>query len=385
MQAWARRQAEQPASTEPSLVNQLYESNRRSTGSITHFSASIHDAGEELPTGPAPVLVWNAQTNLRLEFQPVVGRESVMAVGAEGAAIGIYRAAREVGGTGAWRERFRFDADAPIHAPAGKFGEVAYVGSTNANLYSVSLLNGRVLWRYTAGQPISHRPAALEKDVFVSASDSGLTRLDRATGEPVWRVSRGPRVRESNVDADRFLAANSKFVYAQDRVGRLMVLDRRLGHTLSRFDLRDFVFPIVNEISDRLYLGANDGLIVCLHDKEYTTSLRHHGAEEAVLERLRASLAQLITDGGGQGKQVTVRELLDSLAAKYQLSFNIDDRAFRDAGTEPVSAKLVQFPPVENKPLGEVIQQILGTAGARYELVEDTILVLPAANKPRAP
>jgi outer membrane protein assembly factor BamB len=380
MEAWARRQAEKPPSTASSPVNQLYETSRRSTGSITHFSQSVREAGEEVPTGPHPELVWNAATNLRLETRPILGRESILALGAEGVGVGIYKAPRETGG---WRERFSFDAEAPIHVPAGKYGEVAYVGATNANLYAVSLVNGRVLWRYTAGQPVSHRPAALAEDVYVAASDKGLLRLDRSTGEPLWRVARGRQVRDSNVDASRFLAANQKFVYAQDRIGRLMVLDRRLGHTLSTFDVRQFVFPVINELSDRLYLAANDGFIVCLHDKEYTTALRHHSAEEALLDRVRARLAQPISDAGG--KQVTLRELLDGLADKYRLKFNIDDRAFKDASIEPIGPKLVTFPAVQNKPLGEVLQQILASVGARYDIIEDTILILPAAPGPKAP
>ena len=47
-----------------------------------------------------------------------------------------------------------------------------------------------------------------------------LARLDRGTGEPMWRIPRGNRVLNSQPDVDRVLAVNPKFVYATDRSGR---------------------------------------------------------------------------------------------------------------------------------------------------------------------
>ena len=44
--------------------------------------------------------------------------------------------------------------------------------------------------------------------------------------------------------------------------------------------MRDFVYPVPNEITDRLYLAAHNGLIVCLHDRDYATPLRHRKIAE---------------------------------------------------------------------------------------------------------
>jgi outer membrane protein assembly factor BamB len=364
-----------------SPLHQLYEKNKRTTGSISHFSQSVRDAGEEVVEGPQPLLAWEAVTGLRLESRPLIGHERVVAVGAEGTAVGFDRNPTEGGRP---HEIYRFDTEAPINVPPGQFGDAGYIGAQDANVYALNLVNGRVLWRFTSGEAISHRPVALEQDVFLAAGENGLSRLDRATGESMWRVARGPKVIESNVEAKRFLAANTKFVYAQDRLGRLMVLDRRLGHTLSVYDVRDFVFPVSNEITDRLYLAANSGLIVCLHDKEYTAPIRHHRILEQALDRMRTILATPITDPGGNAKQVTLAETLDALVAKYNIKFSIADRAFRDLGLEPIGPKLVIFPKVEKKPLGEVIQDILTPMGATYEIVEDTILIIPGVPEPGA-
>jgi outer membrane protein assembly factor BamB len=363
------------------LVNQIYEKNRRTTGAISHFSQSVLEAGEEVAEGPQPVQAWQAVTGVRLESRPLIGHERVVAVGADGTAV-AYDRSPTIGGRAS--EIYRFDAEAAVNVPAGQFGDAAYIASQDANLFALNMVNGRVLWRFTSGGAAMHRPAALEQDVYLAAGEEGLSRIDRATGEALWRVARGPKVVESNVEAKRFLAANTKFVYAQDRLGRLMVLDRRLGHTLSIYDVRDFVFPVANEITDRLYLAANNGLIVCVRDKEFTAPIRHHRILEQLLDRIRTVLDTPITDPGSEAKLVTLAETLDAVGTKYKLKFTIADRAFRDLGLEPIGAKLVRFPKVENKPLGEVIQQILTPLGATYEIIEDTVLIIPGVPQPGA-
>jgi hypothetical protein len=88
-----------------------------------------------------------------------------------------------------------------------------------------------------------------------------MYRVDRDTGSARW-LSR---------DAERFLATNNHFVYATDPVGRFLVLDYFRGTTLAVYDLRDYVVPYQNELTDRIYLGSHDGLIICLHDRSKRT------------------------------------------------------------------------------------------------------------------
>ena len=49
----------------------------------------------------------------------------------------------------------------------------------------------------------------------------------------MWSIPRGNRILQSQPDVDRVLAVNPKFVYATDRSGRLVVLDRIRGNILS--------------------------------------------------------------------------------------------------------------------------------------------------------
>src|SRR5262249_55489123 len=158
----------------------------------------------------------------------------------------------------------------------------------------------------------------------------GLARVDRSTGEAVWKVPHGGRIFNSNPVADRFLAANPKFVYAMDPRGRLLVLDRRLGTTLSAYDVRDFVFPVTNEENDRIYLAASDGLLVCLHDRDYPTPFDQRSQEASVSEAFKKILAQPVTVT--EPREVPLRDLLNDYKARYKLTFEIAERAFTEAG-----------------------------------------------------
>jgi outer membrane protein assembly factor BamB len=159
-------------------------------------------------------------------------------------------------------ELYRFKASGPIVAPMGLAGNTAYVGSDDFNCYGVDAAGAHLDWRFTAGSAVRVQPAATDDSVYV-ACDRALFRLDRGTGREVWR----------STDARRFLAANRKFVYAFDRHGRLVVVDRDRGTRLGRLDTRDYVYPIPNDLTDRLFLAAHNGLLVCLHDLDQKTPL----------------------------------------------------------------------------------------------------------------
>jgi hypothetical protein len=357
-------------------ISKLYEKNKRATAAIS-MQGSLRESFVQEPFGPQPRQLWENVTG-HLDVPPLMTNELVIPFRPDGSAVALTKVPHERAGE---VEVYQFAADGAIRVRPGQYGEMAYVGSDDSNLYALNLTTGRVLWRYTVGQPVTHHPVALERDVFVTTEGNGLARLDRADGIALWRVRYGNRVRESNTEADRFLAANPKFVYATDDSGRLLVLDRRLGHRLSICDIRAFPFRVVNETTDRLYLAANNGLIVCLHDKEYTAPVRHRKSDEGDFAPVEDKLARKISDPGG--KKAPLSEVLAGLRAKHNLAIVISDPKFQEAGRDSPVSRDVIFPKVDNRPLSEVLQLILAQVNATYEIVGDDIVVLPAKGKPK--
>jgi outer membrane protein assembly factor BamB len=206
-------------------------------------------AEQRKDVGPEPDLAWEYLFEAgRIALAPLQTSEALVFATANGWIFSTSKFEQ--------LERFRFQAEAPMSAPLGQHGDTAYVASEDYNVYAVAIKAGRILWRFTSGAPILQQPAVTDKDVFVVSDRRGLFRVNRSDGKVVWR----------NTTAQRFLAANPKFVYAADRIGRLLVLDYARGTQLGTLPTRDFVVPVRNELNDRIYLAAHNGLLVCLHD-----------------------------------------------------------------------------------------------------------------------
>ena len=206
-------------------------------------------------TGPKPVPLWNYSADSRLEQAPLQTQDLVFLAGVDG----VYFGTSKYDG----RQQYRFKAEAALSAPPGQYGDVAYVASQDFNVYAIDMVAGQILWRFTGGAPILRKPEVLDEDMYVAPQRVGLYRLRRVTGEEIWHAR----------DAKRFLAANKKFVYATDHSNRLLILDRARGTRLTTFDTHDYAVPVSNELTDRFFLASNDGLLVCLHDRDFSRPL----------------------------------------------------------------------------------------------------------------
>ena len=199
-------------------------------------------------------------------------------------------------------------------------------------------------------------------------------------------IPKGNRLATSQEDAARFLASSPKFVYAADRSGRLLVIDRVRGLLLSRYDTRDFVVPVVNEQTDRLYLAANSGLLVCLRDRDYPEpqrqmkiSEREKEAGKTLEERIRdmkRRLAAPVTLAGSDPQPLS--KFLDEIRVKYGLKSFISKKSFEEAGNlvNPDEIK-VKVPKLDNVPLGEALLKVLEPANVTYKELGDQVFVVP--------
>jgi outer membrane protein assembly factor BamB len=160
----------------------------------------------------------------------------------------------------------------PVAALPGRGGPSAYVPLGTGYVVAVEASGGspdggaNILWRTTVGGIANRTPFVTAENVYAQGDDSGVVCLDRKGGDVVWR---------SDPTADRVVGANRDFVYVRDRLGKLMVFDARRATDpaarrsapLGGIDLGEFPHHAVNTASDRLYLAADNGLVVCLRDQ----------------------------------------------------------------------------------------------------------------------
>lgn len=279
-------------------------------GEVAYYD--LPSKGEKVPTyfrsfrSPVQLQMEPALTNKYLVYPSPTGSVTILTRDAPGQLV-------------------RYRTESTLLAPPGvhEVDEAVYIGSRDTNVYGHTFLGGELPWRHTCGAPVYRSPFVNDGDVYAVGDGTGLFRLRRLTltgpelvaylgrlgavGQvPLQAVTKalGPRAQDAsavislleqkgylsvrqkrqlawrggdevwrNREGDRVHAVNPKFVYATDSSGRLLVLDRVRGRRLSRYDFRDFVLPVSNEFTDRLYLAANSGLVVCLHDRDYPTPL----------------------------------------------------------------------------------------------------------------
>jgi outer membrane protein assembly factor BamB len=331
-----------------------------------------------------PVLSWQTLTTSRLEWTPVLGPDCIAFATPGGDVFAMEKfPIRSRQATERYRIRL---TDEGIPVPPGHYEDMAYIGSRDSNVYALAIDSGRVVWRFAGSNPIERQPIATEKDVYVVSQRVGMARVDRATGRGVWHLSRGGIDYPSNSDADRFLAANPKFVYATDASGRLLVLDRATGTRLSSYEgTREFTVPFSNAVNDRIYLAANNGLIVCMHDRDYATPFRHTRGDDRAVDpdeaEVAAKLSKPVTSDGAEPTKLSVflKELLGEKNGnvKYLISLN----AFKEANIVDIEDRPVSMPKVTRAPLGEVLRRALVSVDANYRIYKDTVLIYPLAKK----
>ncbi len=150
-------------------------------------------------------------------------------------------------------------------------GTTHYVPFSNGTLIALDATGGNLAsgispkWRANPGGLNNHSPFVTKTHLYAAGDNTGVVCLDRATGDIVWRSDNG---------ADRVIGANEELVYIRDRQGRFLVYDakrptdpaRQKSVPLGSANFSDFNINIVNTASDRVYLAADNGLIVCLRD-----------------------------------------------------------------------------------------------------------------------
>lgn len=88
--------------------------------------------------------------------------------------------------------RWRTPLPGPIRSTAAVAGDAVFVGSAGGWLHALDRLTGGERWRYRAGAAVHGSPAVLDGTAFVTDLESTLHAVDVRTGRGVWRLTTGP-------------------------------------------------------------------------------------------------------------------------------------------------------------------------------------------------
>ncbi len=284
-----------PSMTVLRTMRKPYELPEGNTAPSTSMVRDLHLIGvlTEISSVDHPRIMWELQTNRRMEVPPhiqgdylVYSRIGHASFGTGATQGGIYNESADAGSVfivPKYAERqnrikHQYLSESALTAPVGYYGPELYFCLSDGSVLWVSVLNFENpsvpvthLERYLAGGIIDRRPIATDDSLYVAGSQIGMTRLERfvtrnaKTGETTWHFKKI----WTNPDAVRVFAVSPRAVYAEDKRGNLLVLEKARGLRLASIPVSGFNFPIVNQLDDRVFLAAANGTLVCLHDKNY--------------------------------------------------------------------------------------------------------------------
>jgi outer membrane protein assembly factor BamB len=171
-----------------------------------------------------------------------------------------------VGQTYSPSPRFRLETEREITAETAYWAPYVYVASKDGFVYAVHSINGQKIWEFSAGHPMEQAPVALDGAVYALVDTGGMFQLDAATGQERWWA---PGVRQ-------VLSVSPTRIYTIDEQGRMLVLDKQTGSRLDLLNTELLNLRVLNIQSDRIYLGSDNGILQCLHERELVEPVIYH-------------------------------------------------------------------------------------------------------------
>ncbi len=232
-----------------------------------------------LPQYSGLTVRWRYQAPSEIVSPPISNGEAVVFASFTGLLYSV------VAKDGVLNYQFETEGSAPIRVPVGRSQNTIFVASDDDRVFALDMINGNRRWSFTAGQPVRQQPRVVGNSVFIVPSGSGMYSLRTMTGFQNWRQR----------EATEFLAATPETVYASDRVGNVLILNRVNGAVIGSLPYGHLNVRVQNERTDRLYLASSTGLIVCIRERSREQPLWHMFPDR---QPIRAELAPDVADTG---------------------------------------------------------------------------------------
>lgn len=164
---------------------------------------------------------------------------------------------------------FRLKAGSAINAPATSKGNLMFVASHDGFIYTFDKNRGTMVWSSSLGEHCSSSPYPIGDYVFVVTEENHLFKFDSRNGvtAPGW---------EKHLDGiKKVVGASRDRLYVQTTTDLILALDLKTGSKLGTLGGSRGLEPIVNYITDRIYLVSGSGVIECLRETASTTPFIH--------------------------------------------------------------------------------------------------------------
>jgi hypothetical protein len=96
---------------------------------------------------------------------------------------------------------------------------------------------------------------------------------------------------------------------------------------------------------------------------------------------LTKKLEGKVTLDKGIDANTPLKDALEFMADKFDLTIVLNSKAFNGVGVQKVEEQPVSLKPVKNEPLGKVLQKLLDPVQATYKTEKGKVVIIPKPQK----
>jgi outer membrane protein assembly factor BamB len=201
-----------------------------------------------LPKWSNNAIAWRYNTSKRVPSSAISIGNTVNFVSTNKSLYSVSAADRKL--------NFQMETDARFSAPLGQFQEFLYAATEDLKFYCVDTEKRTIKWEFTTVALINHKPIVVGQNLYLFPNSGGVLCLHAETGSELWWQPEGKK----------FLAASKTKVYIADSNSRLIALSRETGEILGSAYLESYNVLYANALTDRIFLAANNGLVVSVRE-----------------------------------------------------------------------------------------------------------------------
>jgi hypothetical protein len=133
-----------------------------------------------------------------------------------------------------------------------------FAASRDTNVYMIDATKGQLVWKFQTEAILDKNPTVTKNTVYQYVWGKGLTALDRATGQLIWRAPGGLEL----------LSEVSGIAYVIKEDETLAVMDNKKGKELYSVNFSGVTRYVANTEDSKIYIGDDYGRVACIEPVE---------------------------------------------------------------------------------------------------------------------
>lgn len=196
--------------------------------------------------------IWRYQTPSEIVSPPISTARSVGFASSSGSFYSVSTKGQQL--------IFQFESDARIVTPLGRDAQSILLASENSQMYCLNQDNGQYRWTFTSAHAIRQQPRIFGKRCYVTPETVGTYALSMDSGTQLWQ--------KPQEQARKILMVSQDRMYAFNAQKEIVIVDTADGKVVGKLPYRKYILTPTNDRTDRMFLTTQDGLIVCIKERD---------------------------------------------------------------------------------------------------------------------